>query len=170
MKKFCRWFCALMFLAVASPAMAQEPKKPAAAKKPAGANQRAVNSPLLKAVEGLELTADQKAKVKVIGKEFTETMQGLRKKGLNQSLTKQRTEAVKKAREAGKKGVNLADEVLATMSITDEQKAVLKQASEAQAKLQEGLAAVLTKEQIAALPQQMKATLTRAANRAKKSA
>lgn len=159
MKAFCQMLSVAVFAMVAVPALSQQATVD---------KERPINSPLLKAVGELDLTAEQKVKIQSVGKEFAETMQTLRKQGLTPALSKQRTDAVKEAREAGKKGTNLAVDVLATMKITDDQKAVLKRATEAQLKLQQGVAKVLTDEQLASLPQPMKGTLTRAANQAKK--
>lgn len=162
MKLFSSCLCVVLAVALTSPAMGQKTEK---AKTP---KARQAASPLVKAVQELELTDEQKAKVDAASKEYTESMAALRKQGLTPQLTKKRTDAVKAARESGKKGVNLANEVLATLDISDEQKALLKQASEAQSKLQKNLAAALTSEQIGKMPKQMKSTLTKATATAKK--
>jgi len=161
-KLFSRCACVVLATVLAAPAMGQEAAKAKTTKARQAAN------PLVKAVQELELTEEQKAKVDAAGKEYTEAMTALRKKGLTAQLTKKRTDAVKAARESGKKGANLANDVLATLDISDDQKALLKQASEAQTKLQKGLAAALTSEQIGKMPKQMKSTLTKASAPAKK--
>jgi len=161
-KLFSRCICVVLATLLATPAMGQE----AAKTKTPKARQAA--SPLVKAVQELELTEEQKAKVDAASKEYTEAMTALKKKGLTTQLTKKRADAVKAARESGKKGANLANDVLAALDISDEQKALLKQASEAQTKLQKALAAALTSEQIGKMPKQMKSTLTKASAPAKK--
>ncbi len=153
MKLWSQLVCIALVSLIVSPALAQNAGK--------GKGRQAIN-PLLKAAEGLELTDVQKTKVAALGKEFTETMVALREKGYTQALNKQKNEAMKKAREAGKKGKELQEETFASLKVTDAQKDVLKQAAEAQSKLHKGLAATLTKEQIDKLPQQAKQTLTRA--------
>lgn len=162
MKLFSSCVCIVLAAALATPALAQKVEK---AKAPKG---RQAASPLVKAVQELELTDEQKAKVDAASKEYTEAMAALRKQGLTAQLTKKRADAVKAARESGKKSADLANEVLATLDISDEQKALLKQASEVQTKLQKGLAAALTSEQIGKMPKQMKSTLTKASSSAKK--
>lgn len=162
MKLFSSCLCVVLAVAIMSPAMGQKAEK---AKTP---KARQAASPLVKAVQELELTDEQKAKVDAASKEYTESMAALRKQGLTPQLTKKRADALKVARESGKKGANLANEVLATLDISDEQKGLLKQASEAQSKLQKNLAAALTSEQIGKMPKQMKSTLTKASTAAKK--
>jgi len=172
--------CIAVVFAMAAPAVAQNDDKDAAAKpavkakadgaqketakkdaaKPgAGKKRSAVANPMLKAVEGLTLTAEQKPKVEEATKEFTETILALRKEGLTQELSKKKADAVKAAREAGKKGRELEAAVMATIEATDEEKAILKKADEATAKLAKAMGAVLTAEQIATLPPQMQQAL-----------
>lgn len=150
---------ALMFL-IAVPAMAQKTAKP---------NAKGAANPLLKAVGELELTPEQKTKIDAAAKEFNDAMAALRKEGLTPALNKKQADAMKAARDAGKKGPTLADDVLASLDITDEQKGLLKKAREIQAKMQKNLAAALTETQIAGLPQGAKTTLKRAASEGKKS-
>lgn len=178
-KQLSRIACVVLVFAMATPAMAQKDEKGAAkpaakakadgAKKEAakkevaepadGKKRAAVANPMLKAVAGLTLTAEQKPKVEAATKEFTETILALRKEGLTQTLTKKKAEAVKAAREAGKKGRELEAAVMATIDATDAEKALLKKAEEANAKLAKSMGAVLTAEQIATLPPQMQQNL-----------
>jgi hypothetical protein len=179
-KLLSRIACIAVVFAMAAPAMAQNDDKDAAAKpaakakadgakketakkdaaKPDGGKKRAaVAHPMLKAVEGLTLTAEQKPKVEEATKEFTETILALRKEGLTQALNKKKSDAMKAAREAGKKGRELEAAVMAAMDATDEEKALLKKAEEANAKLAKAMGAVLTAEQIATLPPQMQQAL-----------
>lgn len=149
----------------------KEAAKPAEEKKPADEKKRAaVANPMLKAVEGLTLTSEQKPKVEEAAKEFTETILALRKEGLTQSLNKKKADAAKAAREAGKKGRELEAAVMATIDATDEEKALLKKAEEATAKLAKAMASVLTAEQIATLPPQMQQALGAKKPAAKKAA
>jgi cell division protein ZapA (FtsZ GTPase activity inhibitor) len=117
----------------------------------------------------LELTPEQKTKIDAAAKEFNDAMATLKKEGLTPALSKKQADAMKAARDAGKKGPTLADDVLASLDITDEQKGLLKKAREIQAKMQKNLAAALTETQIAGLPQGAKTTLKRAASEGKKS-
>jgi hypothetical protein len=161
MKLWSHFVCVALACLLVSSAVAQD-----AASGGGKGKGRPVNHPLLKATSALELTEAQKPKVEALGKEFTETMLALRAKGLTQELTKKKNEAMKKAREAGKKGQELQTEAFASLDATEAEKALLKQAAEAQAKLQKGMAAILTKEQIATLPQQVKQGLNQAKPRA----
>jgi len=173
-KLLSRIACVALVFAMATPAMAQKDEKGAAkpaakakadgAKKEAaepadGKKRTAVANPMLKAVAGLTLTAEQKPKVEEATKEFTETILALRKEGLTQALNKKKAEAVKAAREAGKKGRELEAAVMAAIDATDAEKALLKKAEEANAKLAKSMGAVLTAEQIATLPPQMQQNL-----------
>jgi len=172
--------CIALAFSMAAPAMAQKDEKDGAAKPAAkakadgakadgakadeakangGKKRAAVANPLIKAVEGLKLTAEQKPKVEEATKEFTETILGLRKEGLTQELNKKKKDAAKAARESGKKGRELEAAVMSTIDATDEEKALLKKAEEADAKFQKSIAAVLTAEQIASLPPQMQQAL-----------
>jgi hypothetical protein len=145
-----------------TPAIAQQARPGNANTGNADKKGRQVNNPLLKATEKLELTAEQKEKVTALGKEFTTTMVALREKGLTPELTKKKSEAVKAARDSGKKGAEVQEAAMAKLDATAEEKEILKQAAEAQTKLTKGLATVLTKEQIAKLPEQPRQNLTRA--------
>lgn len=184
-KLFSRIACIAVVFAMATPTMAQKDEKDAAAKpaakakadgpkketekketakkeaaKPADEKKRsAVANPMLKAVEGLTLTAEQKPKVEEAAKEFTETILALRKEGLTQGLNKKKADAAKAAREAGKKGRELDAAVMSTIDATDEEKALLKKAEEANAKLAKTMGTVLTADQIATLPPQMQQAL-----------
>jgi len=124
-----------------------------------GKKRATVANPILKAVEGLSLTADQKTKVDQATKEFTETILVLRKEGLTQSLVKKKAEAMKAARSEGKKGSDLAIAVMAAIDATEAEKGLLKKAEEANAKLVKTMSEVLTAEQIATLPAPMQQSL-----------
>lgn len=138
----------------------KETAKKETAKPADGKTRAAVANPMLKAVEGLTLTAEQKPKVEEAAKEFTETILALRKEGLTQELTKKKSDAAKAAREAGKKGPReIEAAVMSTIDATDEEKALLKKAEEANAKLAKAMGSVLTAEQIATLPPQMQQAL-----------
>lgn len=157
MKALCHLVCATAIALAAFPAEAQD-----AERQRGQGRERQLNNPLFKAVEELDLTEEQKSKVAALRKEFTETMAELRRKGLTQELTRKRNEAASKAREEGKTGQEAQAAALASLDATDEQKELLKKASETQTKMQRGLASVLTREQIAKLPQAQRRTLNRA--------
>jgi len=183
MKLVSRFASIALVIALAAPALAQKTKKPTTEKpaakaketaskdapsketaskkaKPAEAAKRAaVAHPLLKAVEGLTLTAEQKPKVEAATQEYTETILALRKEGFSQALNKKKADAAKAAREAGKKGKDLETAIMATIDATDEEKALLKKSDAAITKLQQSLTAVLTAEQVETLPAQIQQVL-----------
>jgi hypothetical protein len=159
MKSFSKVMLFALLILITVPAVAQKTAKPSA---------KGAANPLLKAVGELELTPEQKTKIDAAAKEFNDSMTALRKEGLTQALNKKQADAMKAARDAGKKGPTLADDVLASLDITDEQKGLLKKARDIQAKMQKSLAAALTETQIAGLPQGAKTTLKRAASEGKK--
>ncbi len=194
-KLLSRIACIALVFAMAAPASAQKDEKDGAAKPAAkakadgakestkkttakkeeatpaaGKKRAAVANPMLKAVEGLTLTAEQKPKVEEAAKDFTETILALRKEGLTQELNKKKADAAKAAREAGKKGRELEAAVMSTIEATDEEKALLKKAEEANAKLAKAMGSVLTAEQIATLPPQMQQALGAKKPAAKKTA
>lgn len=176
MNLLARIVCFTAAFAIAGPAMAQKAEKNEAAAKPAakaktdnkadtnkkepaksedGTKRAAVASPMLKAVGGLTLTAQQKSKVEEATNEFTETILALRKEGFTQALNKKKADALKAAREAGKKGRELESAAMAAIDATDDEKALLKKAEEANAKLAKAMSEVLTEDQIASLPPQV---------------
>lgn len=108
----------------------------------------------------IELSAEQKEKVAAINKEFAPKMADANK-ALNAVLTedqrKARAEAMKKAREEGKKGKDAAEAVAAATKVTDDQKAKVDEAQKAvnavRKEALEKVAAVLTDDQKAKVPQ-----------------
>jgi Spy/CpxP family protein refolding chaperone len=105
-------------------------------------------------IEGLTLTDEQKAKLADVAKEMGPKYEPLTKK-MNEVLTpeqqKAQSEAVKAAKEAGKKGRELYEAGAAAAKPTDEQKAkqieVRKEMVPLDKELQEKVLAVLTAEQ-----------------------
>jgi hypothetical protein len=174
--------CFAATFAIAGSAMAQKAEKSEAAAKPAakakvdadkkpdsekkdvkkepaksedGVKRAAVANPVLKAVAGLTLTAQQKSKFEEATSEFTETILALRKEGFTQALNKKKADAIKAAREEGKKGRELEAAAMAAIDATDDEKALLKKAEEANSKLAKAMSEVLTEDQIASLPPQV---------------
>jgi cell division protein FtsN len=109
---------------------------------------------LLKKVDDLDLTAEQKEKIEAIKKEHVPKVEAAAKK-VNDALTpeqrKARQEAQKAAKQAGKKGKEAEAEAIAAMKLTEEQKkaydAAQKELTEATNALRSALASVLTDEQ-----------------------
>jgi hypothetical protein len=149
-----------------APRREKSPETKPRVEKPDGGKSPKINHPALRAMEGAKLSDEQKSKVKAITEEFTEKMTALREKGHTPALTKKRAEAMKKARQAGKKGKELRSEVIASIDASDQEKELLRRGDEVTAKLHQELATVLTDEQIDALPPQVKRPLRAAKDRA----
>lgn len=105
-------------------------------------------------LKGLNLTADQKAKVEEIKKAYAPKFKEGRKKFesiLTEEQQKARAEARKAAEAAGKKGREVWQEVRAVVKLTDQQKAQLDEARKAgqamRQEIREKIMALLTPEQ-----------------------
>lgn len=157
MKNVSRLLVCSLVLLLASPLFAEEGKP----KKDKAAKGKGPAAGMLNKLKSLELSADQKSKLETAAQELNDTMATLRKDGIA-DLSKRKGEAMKKAREEGKKGKDLEAAVAASLNLSDDQQALLKKASEAQAKFQKVVAETLTADQIAALPQQLQQQLKRA--------
>jgi len=166
----------VLMATVAGQAMAQQtdeaplreksPRAKAGVDKKDGGKSPKMNHPTLRALDGVKLSEEQQPKVKAITEQFTEKMTALREKGHTPALTKQRAEAMKKARQTGKKGTELRSEAIASVDASEQEKELLKRGDEVTAKLHQDLAAVLTDEQIESLPPQVKRPLRAAKDRA----
>jgi hypothetical protein len=151
--------CALALMFVSSSFAEDAPKKKGKQAKGAKGPATAMMSKLTAAVD---LTAEQKDKLEKAATELNTTMATLRAEGLTPDLNKKKGEAMKKAREEGKKGKDLEAAVVASLNLTEAQQSAMKKAGEAQSTFQKTVAMILTDEQIAALPAQMQAQMKRA--------
>lgn len=118
---------------------------------------------MYKLPETVTPTEEQKAKIEAINKEYTPKFRALAKKGSDALTAEQKTarrEAMKKAKEAGKKGKELQSEVESAMKLTDEQKEQLAKVKAETMKLRQEMegkvVALLTPEQKAELPKKGK--------------
>ncbi|GEM_PF-2237593 len=136
---------------------------PPAKKKKKGNQQGAGRAPaamLMKQLSDVELTEDQKAKIKEMGTELAAKMKTLRSEaGLTPALNKKMAEVGKAAREEDKKGAELRAAVNAAAGLSENQLAAMKQANELTQKFRKEMLAMLTDEQKAALPAQLKKRL-----------
>jgi Spy/CpxP family protein refolding chaperone len=114
-------------------------------------------------VRNLNLTDDQKAKLEEIKKEYAPKFKEAAEKSEGILTPEQKTarkEAMKAAREAGKRGPEVRKEIEAAMKLTDEQKAKMADARKAMEALQKEVRGkvmeILTPEQKAKLEQQAK--------------
>ncbi|MGV3486673.1 MAG: hypothetical protein ACO1RT_19805 [Planctomycetaceae bacterium] len=159
MKRISAMLLCLAAILLVSPSFAED----APAKKGKGKGKgKSQSAAMMEKLSAAELTAEQKTKIEALGKELDTTMATLREEGFTPALAKQKADAMKKAREEGKRGKNVEADVLASLNLTEEQKAVLKKAADAQVKFNKGVANELTDEQIAKLPQALQQQLNRA--------
>ena len=108
--------------------------------------------------KGIELTDDQKAKVKALNTEFAPKLVACRKEAagvITADQKKARAEAMKAAKAAGKKGKEIREAAEAAVKVTEDQKQKLAECKKAMGALQKEirgqLAAILTDEQKAKL-------------------
>ncbi|WP_442509526.1 Spy/CpxP family protein refolding chaperone [Novipirellula sp. SH528] len=112
---------------------------------------------LLKPFEAVDLTEEQTAKIKVLGKAMNEKSEAIREEaGITQELVKKRAEAMKAARESGKKGKELAAEVDAKAGLSEAQVNAMKKVTELRHKFMQDAVALLTPEQKENLPARVK--------------
>jgi hypothetical protein len=138
----------VMALLIASPLLAADKKRGAKKAPPCPAAQRAE-----KMLEGVTLTADQKAKLAEVTKECGPKLAECMKKMnvLTPDQKKAQEEATKAAKAAGKSGKELFAAVAASVKLTDEQKAKMAEARKEMAPiekdLREKVLAILTDDQ-----------------------
>ena len=135
------------------PALAQE-----TAKKGKGKRATTPVDAVEKKISGLDISAEQKEKVKPILEEYRGKFVEVQKKFAS-LLTKEQKQAQREARQKavaeGKKGKEVKAEVDAAMNLTDEQKKTqqeqAKETNQLRANLKSALAGVLNEEQVAKL-------------------
>ncbi len=112
---------------------------------------------LLKPFEAVDLTEEQTAKIKALGKAMNEKSEAIREEaGITQELMKKRAAAMKEARESGKKGKELAAEVDAKAGLSEAQVNAMKKVTELRQKFMQDAVALLTPEQKENLPARVK--------------
>ncbi|MFG0264335.1 MAG: hypothetical protein ACF8AM_04175 [Rhodopirellula sp. JB055] len=136
--------------------------KPDAKKKRAGNRAAGVwmAENLGKALQKVELTAEQKEKWSEAKKGFVAQMDELKAAGLTNELKKKRTEAQKEARDAGAKGKELAAKLKEGFS--EEEQALFAKQQKATKAFRVAVAGMLTPEQMKALPEQVQKQMTTA--------
>jgi len=165
---------AFLALAVALPVLAAEREKKQREKKPDAEKKREFKLPL-GMLEGIELTAEQQAKLEEVKKEFGPKLAEFWKKSqsvMTEEQKKARMEAMKATKEAGKDFKEAAKAVEAAVKLTDEQKAqmaeVKKAMQEVQGALRERVMGLLTDQQKEAIKARMKRPRGEGEKRAKK--
>jgi len=109
-------------------------------------------------LKGLNLSDEQKAKVKELWKEYQPKFKEAAGGVLTTEQKKARDDAIKAAKDAGKKGPEVFKAVRAAVKLTDEQKAKMKEAMKPLRKeLHEKVMAILTPEQQGQLKAKMAA-------------
>jgi Spy/CpxP family protein refolding chaperone len=117
----------LVALVIASPVLAQEKKR---GKKGERGGARGAFDPMARLLEGLDLTDEQKAKVAEVRKEFGPKLAEFQKKSdgiLTDEQKKDRAEAMKEAKSAGKSPRESYQAVQEAMKLTDEQKSQMRE-------------------------------------------
>ncbi len=154
-----------LVLAISAPLMAQEKDRKKGGKRPKAAAREGFTVVPKQWLEGLELTAEQKEKLEELNKEYGPKLKEARAKMdgiVTDEQKKARAEAMKAAKEAGKKGKELREAVDAAVQLTDEQKAKMAEVKKAMGPLQreirEKFMALLTPEQKEVIKEKMKKT------------
>jgi Spy/CpxP family protein refolding chaperone len=166
MKRFSQMLLCLVAMLLVSPSFGED--EPAKKAKGKGAKGKTASAAMVEKLAAVELTDEQKSKLAELSTELDGAIATLKEAGFTQELQKKKADAMKKAREEGKKGKGVEAEVLASLNLTAEQQELLKKAGAAQAKFQKGVATILTDEQIAKLPEADQQNLKRAKAPAKK--
>jgi hypothetical protein len=136
------------------PALAEDQPKKAKGKGKDGANP--VVTQLLKQLEPVELTEEQIAKVKELGKVAGEKIKGINEAaGITPELMKKKAEAVKSLKDSGKKGKELAAAVNEAAGFTEDQIKASSEADEIRQNFQKEVIALLSDDQKAKLPERM---------------
>ena len=136
-------FLFLLAFAVITPTFAADKAKK---KKPAPA--------AIKAPKGVELTADQRAKLSALNKELGPKLAACRKEAagiITPDQKKARATAIKEAKAAGKKGKEVKEAAEAAFNVSEDQKTKLAECKKAMGTIQKeiraGLSGILTDEQ-----------------------
>lgn len=145
--------CTLMFATMTIAA----DDAPAKKKGKKNAGQRAgVASTVLKQLQDVELTDEQKTKIQELAKKSMTDMRAVRKEaGITPELMKKRAEAQKELKAAGTKQSEMFAAVNKKVGMTEAQVAVLKKANESRQALLKQAIALLSDEQKAKLPKRM---------------
>ncbi len=157
MKRVISCLSVLALAAVVCVSAVAQDDAPAKKKKGKGGGGNSIVAQIMKSLEAAKLTDDQEAKIKELGAAVQEQIKALSTEGLTPELTKKRAEALKAAREAGKKGKDLA--AAANEGFSEAEKTVLTKSNEITTKFRKQVLALLTDEQKQALPEAVVRTL-----------
>lgn len=147
--------CLLLVFAVGAPLSAQEKAKG----KKANPEMQIINN-MMKQLEKAELTDEQSTKIKEMMKKIAGEIATKRTEaGITADKLKSRLDAMKSAKEAGKKGKDLQAAAEEAMGLTEEQKKVYADTEAMLAKARIEIGKMLTPEQMAKLPEQAQASM-----------
>jgi Spy/CpxP family protein refolding chaperone len=142
-----------------SPVMAADEAKEKG-KKGKGNRGASPATQLIKALEVVGLTDEQKTKIKEMGKEAGEMTKKLREEGgITNELMKKRSEAQKAVRESGVKGKEMQAAIAEKAGLTEAQVAAFTKLTAARTNFQKAAMALLTDEQKAKVPEKMQRLL-----------
>lgn len=149
----------------AAPAVSQD--APTTKKKKGVDPQTATVNQMMKQLEIAELSAEQKEKVQAMMTKSAGEVFALRKeKGVTPEMMKKRTEAVKKAREEGKKPKEVREIGLAAMGATEDQVQCVIKTEDMLAQVKVEIGKILSDDQKAKLPKQLQTAMkAKAANK-----
>jgi Spy/CpxP family protein refolding chaperone len=119
-----------------------------------GASGSPIVTQTMKALDDVELTDDQKVKVKELATKLQDQIKALRSEGLTPEISKKRADQMKAARDAGNKGKDLAS--AGEEGFSDAEKALIAKSTEAEAKFRKDVYALLTDAQKEKLPEAAK--------------
>lgn len=152
-----------LVLAIAVPLMAAQEKAKRGEKRQSREKQQRAQIIPNELLKGLELSAEQKAKIEALGEQVKPKFEEARKAVeaiLSDEQKAARAEAQKAAKAAGKSGREAREAVQAALKLTEEQKVKLEQAEkvmgELRKQIRDKMMAVLTPEQQEAVKAKMK--------------
>lgn len=155
--------CGLLIAAVSTTSAQDDaPKK----KRGKGKNRQG-GAMLLKKLEAAQMTDDQMAKVGELTAKMKADMQEIRDAGLTQEMSAQKRKLTDELRKAETKQKEISAKVLAEFG--EEKTKLFKKATNINNKFRNGVYALLTKEQIDKLPEEVKKQVTMAREKAKNS-
>ncbi len=147
-------FCIAVALLMTTAVVAQD--APAKKKRANASGRNNAAAAVLKQLQDVELTAEQKAEIQTLAKKTMAEMRTLRQEaGITPELMKQRTAAVKELRESGTKPAEMSAAVAKKIGLSEAQAEALKKADAMRRGLITNVIALLTDEQQANLPKRM---------------
>ncbi len=150
---------AMLFAAILTvPAVADDAD--AGKKKGKKGPQQSSAAQIEKQLESVELTDEQSASIKELGKTADAEMKTIRDEGgLTPEVMKKRMEAMKTLKDSGKKGKEMAEAINEEAGLTADQVAAFEKMNAARMKFQKSVIGLLTDAQKENLPQQLQRSM-----------